>query len=346
MAPGLRERLLDGVAIPAHPLALDAEARFDERRMRALTRYYLACGADGLAVGVHTTQFAIREAGLLRPVLACVAETVRAEASQPVVLVAGICGETSQAVAEAELARSLGYHAGLLSLAALRGRSEADLVAHARAVGAVLPLVGFYLQPAVGGLPLPRSFWRRFFALESVIAVKIAPFDRYATLAVLEGLVDAGRENEVALLTGNDDHILLDLLVPFRLRRNGREAVLRIRGGLLGHWAVWTRPSLELYRRCQAAAATGELPPDLLALSGPVTAMNGALFDAANGFRGCIAGIQYVLWRQGLLASPRCLDPAERLSPGQAEEIERVRRLWPELTDDAFVRDHLETWLA
>lgn len=342
----LREMLLRGAAIPAHPLALDAEGRFDERHMRALTRYYLACGADGLAVGVHTTQFAIREAGLLRPVLACVAETARAESARPVVLVAGICGDTRQAVAEAELARSLGYHAGLLSLAALRGRTEAELVEHARAVGTVLPLVGFYLQPAVGGLPLPRSFWRGFFALEAAIAVKIAPFDRYATLDVLEGLIEAGRESEVALLTGNDDHIVLDLLVPFRLRRDGREVELRIRGGLLGHWAVWTRPSLELYRRCRAAALAGEAPAELLARAAPVTAMNAALFDAANGFRGCIAGIQTVLWRQGLLASPRCLDPAERLSPGQAEEIERVRRLWPELTDDAFVREHLARWLA
>lgn len=342
----LRARLRAGVAVPAHPLALQPDGRFDERHMRALTRYYLDAGADGLAVGVHTTQFAIREAGLLRPVLACVAGTVRDFAAAPPVLIAGICGDTPQAVAEAELARSLGYDAGLVSLAALRGRSEAEILAHCRQVGEALPLVGFYLQPAVGGIRLSRAFWRGFFALDAAVAVKIAPFDRYATLDVLEGLVEAGREREVALLTGNDDHIVLDLVVPHRLRRqDGSEVELRITGGLLGHWAVWTQRAVELHRRCLAAAGDA-VPADLLALAAPVTAMNAALFDVANGFRGCIAGIQYVLWRQGLLASPRCLDPRETLSPGQAAEIDRVCKLWPELVDDAFVRDHLSRWLS
>ena len=338
--------LASGTVIPAHPLALDAEGRFDPRHMRALTRYYLDAGAGGLAVGVHTTQFAIREAGLYRPVLAEVMATVRDWTETPRVMIAGLCGPTRQAVAEAAVARDLGYHAGLLSLAALRDAGEEDLVAHCREVAAVLPLVGFYLQPAVGGVRLSASFWRRFFALDRVVAVKVAPFDRYATLEVLEGLVAAGAEARIALYTGNDDHIVPDLLLPFRLRRDGAEVELRFVGGLLGHWAVWTERAVELHRRCRQAAARAEVPADLLALDAPVTAMNAALFDVANGFAGCIAGIQYVLWRQGLLASPRCLDPKERLSPGQAEAIDRVRRLWPELLDDAFVTAHRTRWLA
>ncbi len=335
-----------GTVIPAHPLALDAERRFDERHMRALTRYYLDAGAGGLAVGVHTTQFTIREVGLYRPVLAQVMATVRDWTAEPKVMIAGICGATRQAVAEAAIARDLGYHAGLLSLAALGDGGEEDLVAHCREVAAVLPLVGFYLQPAVGGIRLPASFWRRFLALDRVVAVKVAPFDRYATLEVLQGLVDAGAEARIALYTGNDDHILPDLLLPFRLRRGGEDLELRFVGGLLGHWAVWTQRAVDLHRRCREAAVRSEAPTDLLALDAPVTAMNAALFDVANGFAGCIAGIQHVLWRQGLLASPLCLDPKERLSPGQAEAIDRVRRLWPELLDDAFVAANRARWLA
>ncbi len=336
-----------GAVIPAHPLALDAERRFDRRRMRALTRYYLDAGAGGLAVGVHTTQFAIREAGLFRPVLEEVMASVRDWTAEPRVMIAGICGPTGQAVGEARIARDLGYHAGLLSLAALRGADEETLLAHCREVAEVLPLVGFYLQPAVGGIRLPVSFWRRFFALERVLAVKVAPFDRYATLEVLEGLMEAGAEARIALHTGNDDHILPDLLLPFRLRRGeGEEVELRFVGGLLGHWAVWTERAVDLHRRCREAAVRGEVSADLLGLDAAVTRMNAALFDVANGFAGCIAGIQQVLWRQGLLASPLCLDPNERLSPGQAKAIERVRGLWPELLDDGFVAANLARWLG
>ncbi len=346
LPPPAARILFAGTAIPAHPLALDAERRFDERHMRALTRYYLDAGAGGLAVGVHTTQFTIREAGLYRPVLEQVMATVRDWSSGPRVMIAGICGPTRQAVREARIARDLGYHAGLLSLAALRDAGEEALLAHCREVAEVLPVIGFYLQPAVGGIPLRVSFWRRFFALERVVAVKVAPFDRYATLEVLQGLMEAGAEQRIALYTGNDDHILPDLLLPFRLRRGGEDLELRFVGGLLGHWAVWTERAVDLHRRCRKAAARGEVPADLLAFDAPVTAMNAALFDVVHGFAGCIAGIQQVLWRQGLLASPLCLDPNERLSPGQAEAIERVRRLWPELLDDRFVAANRARWLA
>lgn len=333
----LRSALQNGLAIPAHPLALTASRRLDERRQRALTRYYLAAGAGGLAVGVHTTQFAIRDPrhGLFEPVLALAAEEMD-RVDRTVVRIGGICGGTAQAVREATLLRDLGYHAGLLSLAALPEADLDTLIDHARAVGEILPLIGFYLQPAVGGRLLPVEFWRRFLEIEAVVAIKVAPFNRYQTLDVVHALADSGR-TDVALYTGNDDSIVADLLTPFRI--GGRE--LRFRGGLLGHWSVWTRPAVALLRRCLAEPAS----PELLRLGAEVTDANAAFFDAANGFRGCIAGLHEVLRRQGLLEGIECLDPDEGLSPGQAEAIDRVQRAYPHLNDDAFVAEHRDAWL-
>ncbi len=331
-----------GAVIPAHPLALDRDRRLDPRRQRALTRYYLDAGSGGLAVGVHTTQFAIRDAGLYRPVLELAAETTAEWTTRPVFLIAGAVGRTGQAVDEARTARSLGYHAVLLSLAALKGETEDALIAHCRTVAEELPVVGFYLQPAVGGIPLPRSFWRRLAAIDNVIGVKVAPFDRYATLDVVHGVAEAGAAERVSLYTGNDDHIVLDLAVPFRA--GGTE--LRFVGGLLGHWSVWTRTAVEILERCRSVRDAAAVPADLLALDGAVTDCNAAFFDVANGFRGVIAGCHEVLRRQGLLEGRWCLDPDEELSPGQAEAIDRVYHLYPELADDGFVAANLERWLA
>ena len=335
-----------GTVIPAHLLALDAARVLDVRRQRALTRYYLDAGSGGLAVGVHATQFAIRDAGLYEPVLRLAIETVAAWANRPVVLVAGLAGRTAQARGEAEIARELGYHAGLLSLGAMRGAGEDELVTHCLAVSRVMPLVGFYLQPAVGGIELSSEFWRRFAALENVVAIKVAPFNRYRTLDVVKGVVAAGAEDRVTLYTGNDDHIVPDLVTPFVVRRGDEEVAVRIKGGLLGHWSVWTKSAVELLERLHAAVDRGSLDPGLLALDAKVTDANGAFFDVANGFRCCIAGCHEVLRRQGLFAVTWCLDPEEGLSPGQAEEIERVMAAYPEFDDTPFVRANLGRWLA
>jgi dihydrodipicolinate synthase/N-acetylneuraminate lyase len=345
LAPDMHEALRRGVVIPAMPLALTAQRRFDERRQRALVRYYAAAGAGGLAVGVHTTQFAIREprVGLFRPVLELVAEELRRRAPGAV-RIAGACGPTAQAVAEAGLARELGYHAVLLSLAALRDAGDAELLAHCRAVGEVMPLVGFYLQPAVGGRVLPYRFWRGFCELDSAVAIKVAPFNRYQTIDVVRAVAESGRE-DVALYSGNDDSIVLDLLTPFAFAVGGRRVERRIVGGLLGHWAVWTRKAVELLAECHAAARAGAASAELLRRAGEVTDANAAVFDAANGYGGCIAGLHEVLRRQGLLAGTWCLDPAEGLGVGQAEEIERVCAAYPHLSDDDFVARHRDEWL-
>jgi hypothetical protein len=340
---GLAARLREGCAIPAHPLALHADRTLDARRQRALSRYYLDAGAGGLAVGVHTTQFAIRDRGLYEPVLRLAAEAAAGRDAAPV-LIAGAIGRTAQAVAEARVARGLGYHAVLLSLAAWKGASEDEIVAHCEAVAAEMPVFGFYLQPAVGGVPLPASFWRRFAAIENVVAIKIAPFNRYATLDVLRGVLEAGAEARIALYTGNDDHIVADLLTPFTLVNRGRPTTLRIVGGLLGHWSVWTRAAVDLHARCRAA--TGDIPADLLALDAAVTEMNAAVFDVAHEFHGVIAGCHEVLRRQGLLEGTWCLDEHETLSPGQAALLTTVADRYPALTDDAFVAANLHRWLS
>ncbi len=335
-----------GTVIPAHPLALDRHRGLDTRRQRALTRYYLDAGAGGLAVGVHATQFAIREAGLYETVLGLAAEAADEWTDRPVAMIAGLAGRTAQAVREAKAAVELGYHAGLLSLGAMPDGSEDELVAHCRRVADEIPLVGFYLQPAVGGRLLSAGFWRRFAGIDNAIAVKAAPFNRYRTLDVVRGIVEAEAEDRISVYTGNDDHIVLDLAVPVAVKRRGEEVRVRIRGGLLGHWSVWTKRAVELVERIHAAVENGVVDEDLLALDSRVTDCNGAIFDIANGFRGCIAGCHEILRRQGLLEGIWCLGPDETLSPGQADEIDRVRAAHPDLADDDFVAANLERWLA
>jgi dihydrodipicolinate synthase/N-acetylneuraminate lyase len=335
-----------GTVIPAHLLALDATRRLDPRRQRALSRYYLDAGAGGLAVGVHATQFAIREQGMYEPVLRLAAEEARtwgrSGASRPVFLMAGLAGKTDQARKEAAIARALGYHAGMLSLGAMKGASVDELIAHCKAVAGDIPLVGFYLQPAVGGIHLPAEFWRRFCEIDNVVAIKVAPFNRYRTLDVARGLVAARAEERITLYTGNDDHILLDLLVPLAVMRGGEEIRVRIKGGLLGHWSVWTKSAVALHEKLLKQ----EIDEDLLALDSKITDANSALFDVAHDFAGCIAGCHEVLRRQGLLEGIWCLDPAEGLSPGQAQEIDRVCAAYPEMNDDAFVSQNLSRWMS
>lgn len=342
LPPLLRQRLLQGQVIPAHPLALDENRRLDERRQRALTHYYIAAGAGGVAVGVHTTQFAIRDprVGLFEPVLKLASEVIAREAPPGFLPIAGVCGPTAQALAEARFARDCGYQLGLLSLSAFKTASTDELLAHCRAVAQVIPVMGFYLQPAVGGRVLNFEFWRRFAEIEQVAAIKIAPFNRYQTLDVVRAVAEAGRLGEIALYTGNDDTIAHDLLTRFPF------GGARIAGGLLGHWAVWTQQAVSLLRECHAAVEGGAaIPQELLTRAAQITDTNAAFFDAAHGFSGCIAGLHEVLRRQGLLQGIWCLDPEEGLSPGQGEEIARVCAAYPQLSDDEFVARHLDQWL-
>jgi dihydrodipicolinate synthase/N-acetylneuraminate lyase len=344
----LRRALLRGLVIPAHPLALTAERTFDERRQAALTRYYCDAGAGGIAVGVHTTQFAIRDPSiaLLEPVLALANQTVRAwcgDRDERPLMIAGVCGPTPQALGEANLAVSLGYDAALLSLGALREADNRTALDHCRRVADVIPVVGFYLQPAVGGRILDRAFWRSFLDIERVVAIKVAPFDRYRTLDVVSAMAESGRR-DVALYTGNDDAIVADLLTPFPGEIG---PPLHFAGGLLGQWAVWTRRAVEILGRCHnASEGNGGEVLALLRLGAELTEANAALFDPAHQFAGCIPGIHEVLRRQGLLAGRWCLDPHEELSRGQAAAIDRVIALYPHLTDDEFVQEHLDRWLS
>lgn len=347
MDTAVRQVLDRGVAIPASPLALTSERKLDERRQRALWRYYIAAGSGGLAIGVHTTQFAIRDpqVGLFRPLLELAAEEMdRADAkgSEPLVRISGVCGRTEQATSEAAMVRDLGFHAGLLSLAAMKDATEDELIAHCRAVAEIIPVVGFYLQPAVGGRVLPYSFWRRFAEIENVVAIKMAPFNRYQTIDVVRAICEAGRD-DIVLYTGNDDNIIMDLVTPYRF--NGTER--RIVGGLLGHWSVWVKKAVELLDECHAITARGgDLTCEMLRRNIEVTDCNAAFFDTAHAFAGCIAGLHEVLRRQGLLEGIWCLDPNECLSPGQAEEIDRVYAAYPHLNDDAFVAAHRDEWLS
>jgi dihydrodipicolinate synthase/N-acetylneuraminate lyase len=346
----VRARLLEGQVIPAHPLALTATRKLDEVRQRALTRYYHAAGAGGVAVGVHTTQFAIRDPkhALFEPVLRLAAETLSsrdAKTNRRTVRIAGICGRTKQAVAEAQLARELAYHAGLLSLAALKRADDAELAAHCERVAHELPLFGFYLQPAAGGRPLSLGFWRRFVEIPNVVAIKIAPFNRYQSFEVVRAVAEAGRVQQIALYTGNDDNIVADLLTNYCVFTSHGEVPLQIAGGLLGHWACWTRKAVGLLEMCKRARAQRKIASSLLTVGAQVTDCNAAFFDAANGFAGCIPGISEVLRRQGLLKGVWCLDPKERLSRGQTEEIDRVSEAYPHLNDDQFVREHLHEWM-
>jgi dihydrodipicolinate synthase/N-acetylneuraminate lyase len=334
----VRERLREGLVIPAHPLALTSGRKLDERRQRALTRYYLASGAGGVAVGVHTTQFAIRDAkvGLYLPVLELAMEEA---VSADVVKIAGVCGSLRQAIQEAELARLLGYDAVLLSMGGLDALDSDSLVEHAKAIADVIPVIGFYLQPAVGGRLLSYEFWREFAKIEGVVAIKIAPFNRYQTVDVIRGVIDSGCAGEISLYTGNDDSILIDLLTQWNC---GGQSV-RIVGGLLGHWAVWTSKATQ--HLALAKSSGPHIPMELLTLAQQITDSNAAFFDPAHKFAGCIAGINEVLRRQGLLEGNWCLDEDETLSPGQGEEIDRVCKVYPHLNDDIFVLEHLDEWL-
>ncbi|HDP36177.1 MAG TPA: dihydrodipicolinate synthase family protein [Candidatus Hydrogenedentes bacterium] len=341
------EALRRGMVIPASPLALTAARRMDERRQRALWRYYAAAGAGGVAIGVHTTQFALREAGMYPALLALAAdEFARLDARRdtPLVRIAGLCGRTEQALVEADCAREQGFHAGLLSPAAFKDAPLEAALDHCRRVAQIIPIMGFYLQPAVGGRILPYAFWREFADIENVVAIKVAPFNRYHTLEVVQAVADAGRD-DIALYTGNDDAILTDLLTPFVCQTPHGADTRHFVGGLLGHWAVWTKTAVELHRQCRDAVLTGTVPTLLLTRAVEVTDCNAAFFDAANGFKGCIAGLHEVLRRQGLLEGAWCLDPEETLSPGQAEEINRVYRAYPHLNDDVFIAEHLDAWM-
>jgi hypothetical protein len=335
-----------GAVLPAHPLALDAKRQFDRQSQRALSRYYIDAGAGGLAVGVHATQFQIREAGLYRPVLELAAETADRWARRPLVMIAGVIGKTAQAVEEARTARTLGYHAALLGLSAMKGASEDEIIGHCGAIAREIPLIGFYLQAAVGGIALSRTFWTRFAAIENVIAIKVAPFDRYKTLDVAFGVVAAGAEERVTLYTGNDDHIVADLVTPLCIRTEKREAMLRFRGGLLGHWSVWTKAAVDLLAKIHSSIGSGAVSDEILALDAMVTDCNSVIFDVANAFSGCIPGCHEVLRRQGLMRTAHCLDPNEVLSPGQSGGIDRLYATYPDLNDDAFVRANLERWRA
>ena len=341
----ITDLLFRGTVIPAHPLALNAKREFDPVRQRALARYYIDAGSGGLAVGVHATQFEIRDVGLYEPVLENAMETAQDWTDKPLIMIAGLAGGTVQAAEEARTAVSMGYHAGLLSLAAMKGASDDELIEHCRTVAAQIPLVGFYLQPAVGGILLGVDFWRRFAEIDNVIAIKTAPFNRYRTLDVIRGVVEAGAEDSVAVYTGNDDHIVLDLLEPFTSLREGEQIRGRIRGGLLGHWSVWTNRAVELLDRLHAAVETDNIDADLLALNSAVTDCNRAVFDVDHDFAGCIPGCHEILRRQGLLEGTWCLNPEEVLSPGQAAEIDRIYAGYPEMNDDKFVAANLDRWL-
>lgn len=349
-------RIKNGLFIPAHPLALNGERKFDERRMTALTRYYFDAGAGGLAVGVHTTQFEIRNPsiGLYKPVLGNVAHTVNEynNSGKTIALIAGICGPLHQAVNEAKTAVDIGYHTGLLSLGAMKDATDDELISHCAAVAEVIPLFGFYLQPAVGGRKLGFDFWWNFCQIENAIAIKVAPFDRYETIEVARAVVEAGRAGDIALYTGNDDNIVGDLLTTFRFSDDpgtdefGGHKSIRIAGGLLGQWAVWTKTAVELFNEIKSLISSkSPVPQRILTLGAQLTDANAAIFDAANNFAGCISGINEILSRQGLLEGRWCLDPALDLSPGQTDQINRVITAYPHLTDDEFVSKHLDDWL-
>ncbi|MBY5958674.1 dihydrodipicolinate synthase family protein [Membranicola marinus] len=342
----IRTLLHEGTVIPAHPLALTADRKLDEARQRLLTRYYIESGAGGVAVAVHSTQFEIRndDVGLLEPVLRLAVEEIdKAQLNRPFAKVAGIVGPTDQAVQEAELAKNLGYDLGLLSMGGLNDYSEDELIHRAKKVGEIIPIFGFYLQPAVGGQVLSYEFWKKFAEIPAVQAIKMAPFDRYQTLDVVRAVCNSSRWEEIALYTGNDDNIIADLLTTYAMPVNGEIRKKKIVGGLLGHWAVWTQKAVELLEEIkEIRAAKAGIPEEMLTRNIDVTDANAVLFDVAHDFHGCIPGIHEVLRRQGLLEGTWCLNPDENLSPGQSEELDRIYRDYPDLNDDDFVRQFLE----
>ncbi len=349
---GVLSSFRKGVVIPAQPLALDKNRKFVPRFQRALCRYYIDAGAGGIAVGVHSMQFAIRDPdiGLFEPVLAQTSKFIdeySAERERKILKISGVCGKTKQAEYEAKFAGNNGYDACLLNLAAMKGSSIPQMLAHCRKIAGVMPIIGFYLQPSTGGIVLPYDFWRGFMEIENVLAIKMAPFNRYQTFDVVRALAESGREKEITLYTGNDDNIIVDLLNEYKIRAGGKLKRIRIKGGLLGHWCVWTKKAVELLAEIHTLIDSGEnIPPEILSRNIEVTDSNAALFDAANGFAGCIPGIHEVLFRQGLLPGTWCLNRKEILSPGQGREIDRICKSYPHLNDDAYVKKNLVRWLA
>ncbi len=344
------ERFKKGTVIPAQPLALDENRNFDKKHQRALTRYYIDAGVGGIAIGVHSTQFEIRlpEHNLFEDVLATGSETIDkyTNPDSPILKIAGICGLTEQAVSEAQYAVSCGFHAGLLSMAAFKDGSIQNMITHCKAVAEIIPIIGFYLQPSVGGRKLPFEFWYQFAQIENVLGIKMAPFNRYQTLDVVRAVCEAGKENDITLYTGNDDNIVIDLLTNYRINTTAGVKNVRIRGGLLGHWCVWTKKAVELLDEIHNTIADNkDIPQELLQRNVEITDCNAAFFDPAHDFAGCIPGIHEVLWRQGLLTGTWCLNPEEVLSPGQSEEIDRVYRSYPHLNDDEFIKNNLHKWL-
>lgn len=341
--------LHEGLVIPAHPLALNAAREMDDRRQRALTRYYMSSGAGGIAVAVHTTQFEIRdkEHNLFEKVLRLASEEVKnAKLTKPFLQIAGICGPTEQAVYEAETAAGLGYDLGLVSMGGLQSWTEKDLLKRISKIAEIIPVFGFYLQPSVGGRVLSYDFWKEFANITGVAGIKMAPFNRYQTIDVVRAVCNSERRDEIALYTGNDDNIVNDLLTTYHFVVNGVKVEKKIVGGLLGHWSVWTQKAVELLEAIKLVRYDESLNSHWLTRNIEVTDSNAAFFDTANGFAGCIAGIHEVLRRQGLLEGRWCLNPEEELSNGQMEEIDRVYRDYPNLNDDEFVKKHLSEWLA
>ncbi len=341
--------LQKGVVIPALPLALDKNRKLDERHQRALMRYYLDAGSGGIAVAVHTTQFEIRlpEYNLYEPVLQIASEEFNrftTATGKPIVRIAGVIGKTQQAVSEAQIALKKGFHAVLLGIAAFKNASNEEILAHCRTVAEIMPVIGFYLQPAVGGRRLDVDFWREFAQIKNVIAIKMAPFNRYYTLDVVRGVAESGRAHEIALYTGNDDNILVDLLSEYQIKVDGKSITKRIVSGLLGHWAVWTRSAVKLLEEVQDGRYNNDVQKATV-LANQITDSNAVFFDAANNFAGCITGLHEVLRRQGLLDGIWTLNENETLSPGQKEEIDRVYAAYPHLNDDAFVGENLSKWL-
>ena len=344
----IKNLLLDGTVIPAHPLALDVHRQLDEFYQRLLTQYYVASGAGGIAIGVHTTQFEIRkpEINLYKKVLSlAVDELSRMALNRPFIKVAGICGSTKQAIKEADIAFDLGFDLGLLSINGLGGWTERQLIERASKVSEHIPLFGFYLQPSVGGKVLSEDFWKIFSEIPGVYAIKIAPFNRYQTLEVVRAVCNSSRCDEIALYTGNDDNIVNDLLTTYEIRTDNGLVKKEIVGGLLGHWAVWTRKAVDLLKEIKDAKSQGsEINRGWFSKNIKVTDANSALFDTKNNFRGCIAGIHEVLRRQGLMKGIWCLNPKETLSKGQLEEIDRIYLEYPNLNDDDFVLANIEKW--
>ncbi|MFC0330654.1 dihydrodipicolinate synthase family protein [Paenibacillus sepulcri] len=349
LTPELLKAVHEGMVIPAHPLALDENRKLDERRQRALTRYYMASGSGGIAVGVHSTQFEIRDKAfnLYEPVLRLAAEEVDlAGISRPFIKIAGLCGPAGQALEEAGTALKHGYDAGLLSMGGLEGWSEQEILTRTRQVAEIIPVIGFYLQPSVGGKVFSFGFWREFAEIPNVIAIKMAPFNRYQTIDVVRAVCYSSRRDDIALYTGNDDNIINDLLSRYQFMVDGKPVEKQIVGGLLGHWSVWTREAVKLLEEIKKVRRLPEIPLEWLTRNVQVTDSNAAFFDSAHQFAGCIPGIHEVLRRQGLLQGTWCLNPHEVLSPGQAEEIDRIYQDYPHLNDDEFVKENLGSWLS